>query len=104
MTVRDLGKKHLCAFHVSVVVVWFWMSVYYWSRLVVIGIMSESVATGHEGFLDNACVLCWQTGVLGPEKVNWQICTHSSASNLSYSPQAKFHATQVSTVELLSLF
>lgn len=81
-----------------------WMFKHGWSRLVLIGIVSDHVAIGHGGFIDNACVLCWQTGVLGPEKVNWQICTGPSASNLPYSPQANFHASQVSTVGLFSLF
>lgn len=91
-------------FHVAVVAVRFWMSLYGWGRLVVIGIMSESAATGHEGLVDNGCVLYWQTGVLGPEKASWQICTHPSASNLPYSPQANFHTRQAIAVELLSQF
>ncbi len=81
-----------------------WMFIHGWSRLVLVRIVSDHVAIGHGGYIDNACVLCWQTGVLGPEKVNWQICTGPSASNLPYSPQANFHASQVSTVGLFSLF
>lgn len=63
-------EKAFRSLHVSVVAVCLWMSIHGWSSLVVIGIMSDSVAMGHEGFVDNACVLCWQTGVSGPEKVN----------------------------------
>lgn len=90
-------------FHVSALCLCMWMFVHGWSRLVLMGITCDCVAIGHEGFTDNACVLCWQTGALGPEKVNWLICTPYSASNLPYSPQANFHATQASTVGLFSL-
>lgn len=105
---RSMRKHYVflgvCVCSCSVHSVHVWMFIHGCSKLVLIGIMSDYVAIGHGGFIDNACVLCWQTGVLGPEKVNWQICTGPSASNLPYSPQATFRATQVSTVGLFSLF
>lgn len=52
----------------------------------VIGIMSDSVAMGHEVLGDNACFCAGGLGVSGPEKVKWQECTHCSASNLPSSP------------------
>lgn len=83
VNVRNQGEN-TSVFCVAVACLW--MSIHGWSGLVATGIVSESVATGHGGLVENACVLCWQSGVLGPEKVNWQICTHSSVSILPHSP------------------
>ena len=78
MNVRGLGGSTLCVF---VLFTWVFF-LHGCSGPVLIWIMSDYVAIGHDGgaggFTDDACVLRWQTCALGPEKVNWQISTPSA--------------------------
>ena len=80
----------MCVFLCSV-----WLFIHGWSRLVLNRILSDYVAIGHGGFIDNACVLCRLAGVLGPEKVDWQICTASLPVTCHTALGANFHATQL---------